>query len=454
MPREQLGTRLGFLLMTAGCAIGLGNVWRFPYITGRCGGALFVLFYLVFLAVLGFPLMVAELSLGRAGQSDLPGAVKNLRNKGRFWYIFACIFFMGNFLLLMYYSVVTGWMLSYAWKFATGTLSTKSADPALYFGKHLASTGEMTLFTFIGLFLTAAICMMGLKKGVEKTMKIMLGGMFFLQFVLIVMILRFEGAWEGVRFFLAPDWEKFRSAGVWSTVHAAMMKAFFTLSLGVGAIAVCGSYIDKKRALSGEAAHIILLDLAAALASGLIVFPACFAFDVSADQGPSLVFITLPKVFQQMAGGRILGTIFFVFLSVAALSTLITVGENIIAFFMRVFSLSRIKASLLFFLTLAPASLPCVFGFNLWKAFEPLGKGSNILDLEDFLVSDNLLPLGSVFILLFCTSSRGWGEENFLREANAGTGMKFPSFMNGYVKWVLPFGILAFWAHNLITKFL
>lgn len=452
MSREQFGTRLGFLLMTAGCAIGLGNVWRFPYITGNYGGAIFVVFYLIFLALLGFPVMIAELSLGRGGQNDLPGAMKNLQKKGQFWHIPATIFFSGNLILLMFYTVVSGWMLAYTWKFITGELTAKGVESSQYFKHFLGNAGEMTLFTFIGIFFTAVICMLGVKKGVEKAMKIMLGGMFLLQILLIGMVLRFDGAWEGVRFFLAPDISKLKNTGIFPAVHAAMMQAFFTLSLGVGSIAICGSYIDKKRSLAGEGILIILLDLAAAIAAGLIIFPACFAFQVQPDQGPSLIFITLTKVFQQMAGGIFLGSLFFIFMSVAALSTLIAVGENLIAFLMRSFSLSRIKASLLFFVILSLASLPCIFGFNLWKKFQPLGKGTNVLDLEDFIISDNLLPLGSIFILFFCTSRYGWGEENFLAEANSGKGMRFPSFMRYYIKWCLPFIIFALWVHNLAAK--
>ena len=454
MAREQLGTRLGFLLMTAGCAIGLGNVWRFPYIAGNYGGAIFVLFYLVFLAILGFPLMVAELSVGRAGQSDLPGAVKKLEKDGQKWHIPANIFFLGNLLLLMFYTVITGWMLAYTWKYLSGNsfLMDPSVRSVHYFDQFLAGTGEMTFFTFLGVIFTAAVCMLGVKKGVEKSMKIMLGGMFLLQALLIIMVMRFDGAWEGIKFFLAPDWSKVQNTGLWPTIHAAMMQAFFTLSLGVGSIAICGSYIAKERSLPGEGVLIILLDLAAAIAAGLIVFPACFAFDVKADQGPSLIFVTLTEVFKQMPGGRILGTLFFLFMSVAALSTLIAVGENIIAYIMRTFSLSRIKSSLIFTVLLSIASLPCVFGFNIWKHIQPMGKGSSILDLEDFIVSDNLLPLGSIFILLFCNSKQGWGDENFLAEANTGKGMKFPSFMRIYVKWVLPFIVLVLWTHNIYTK--
>ena len=454
MAREKLGTRLGFLLMTAGCAIGLGNVWRFPYIAGNYGGAIFVLFYLVFLAILGFPIMVAELSLGRAGQSDLPGAVKKLEKEGHKWHIPANIFFAGNLVLLMFYTVVTGWMLAYTWKFFIGDTLLMAPDTksALFFDSFLANTREMTFFTILGIAFTAAVCMMGVKKGVEKAMKIMLGGMFILQIVLIIMVMRFDGAWEGVKFFLAPDWNKVQNTGLWPAIHAAMMQAFFTLSLGVGSIAICGSYIDKERSLPGEGVLIILLDLAAAIASGLIVFPACFAFNMEAGQGPALIFVTLTEVFRQMPAGRFLGTAFFLFMSVAALSTLSAVGENLIAYIMRTFSLSRIKSSLIFTIILSLASLPCVFGFNIWKKFQPMGKGTNVLDLEDFIISDNLLPLGSIFIILFCTSKYGWGEKAFLEEANTGKGMKFPAFMRMYVKWILPLVILALWGHNIYAK--
>lgn len=453
MTREHFGSRLGFLLMTAGCAIGLGNVWRFPYIAGNYGGAIFVLFYVIFLAALGFPIMIAELSIGRAGQSDLPGAVKKLQKEGHKWHIPANISFIGNLILLMFYTVVTGWMLAYAWKFICGSgIMAKDLKSGLYFDGFLEQYGEMIFFTVLSILFTAAVCMCGVRKGVEKSMKLMLGGMFVLQLILIIMVLRFDGAWEGIKFFLAPDWGKIRDKGIWEAVHAAMMQAFFTLSLGVGSIAICGSYIAKDRSLPGEGILIILLDLAAALASGLIVFPACFAFDMQVDQGPALIFVTLTEVFRQMPFGRLLGSLFFIFMSVAALSTLIAVGENLIAYIMRSFSLSRVKASLIFFVLLTITSLPCIFGFNLWKDFQPMGKGTCVLDLEDFIISDNLLPLGSIFILFFCTSRYGWGQEKFLEEANAGKGMKFPAFMNGYVKWVLPLIIFALWLHNIWVK--
>ena len=452
--REQFASRLGFILMTAGCAIGLGNVWRFPYIAGNYGGAVFVLIYLMFLLLIGFPVMVAELALGRAAQGDLPVAYRKLsgHKESKFWSVIGNVAFFGNFILLMFYSVVTGWMLSYCWKYCCGGIAP-AQDTAMHFGEFLSNWKNQLFFDLLGIAITAVVCSMGVRKGIEKAMKIMLGGLFLLEIAMLLCVLQYEGAFSGIKFFLAPDLENFRNAGIWPAIHAAMMHAFFTLSLGIGSIAICGSYIGKDRALAGEAALVIALDTAAAIMSGLIIFPACFAFKVRPDQGPSLIFITLTKVFQNLPGGRWLGLLFFIFMSVAALSTLIAVGENIVAYLMRILDISRAKAALLFGAIQAVLSLPCLFGFNILSSIQPMGKGSCILDLEDFIVSDNLLPLGSFAILVFCTRKFGWGMDNFLDETNTGRGLCFPRFLAVYMKWFLPFVIFALWAHNIIMRF-
>ena len=452
--REQFASRIGFILMTAGCAIGLGNVWRFPYIAGNYGGAVFVLIYLVFLLLIGFPVMVAELALGRAAQSDLPGAYRKLSSdgKGKVWYVIGNVSFLGNIVLLMFYSVVTGWMLSYCWKYFCGGIAQEQ-DTAMYFGNFLANWKNLLFCDLLGIAIASVVCSMGVRKGIENAMKLMLGGLFILEAVMLMCVLGYDGACDGIRFFLAPDMTNFSKTGIWPAVHAAMMHAFFTLSLGIGSIAICGSYIGKDRTLASEASIVILLDTFAAIFSGLIIFPACFAFKVQPDQGPSLIFVTLTKVFQNLPGGHWLGLLFFIFMSVAALSTLIAVGENIVAYFMRVLSIFRKKAALLFGVIMSVLSLPCLFGFNLLASVQPMGKGSCILDLEDFIVSDNLLPLGSLAILFFCTRKIGWGMDNFLEETNAGKGMRFPRWLAFYMKWFLPFVIFGLWAHNIIVRF-
>lgn len=451
--REQLGSRLGFLLLTAGCAIGLGNIWRFPYIVGNHGGAIFVLIYIGFLLILGFPIMVAELSLGRAAQSDYPDAFRKLGpERGNWWTVIAHPIFAGNVILLMFYCVITGWLLSYGWEFLVHGFPAER-DSAVYFGGFLADWKRMLFFDLSGIVMTIAICLAGVRAGIERSMKIMLGGLFLLELLIIALILPYEGATDGLRFFLTPDPSKLAHGKLAPAVFAAMTQAFFSLSLGIGSVAICGSYIKKERSLAGESILIILLDTMAAIAAGMIIFPACFALDVQPDQGPSLIFITLTKVFQAMPNGRLLGTVFFLFTSVAALSTLVAVSENVIAFLMRSRSVSRRKATLFFGVMIFVLSLPCLFGFNLLQNIHPLGGNSNILDLEDFIVSDNLLPLGALLIVLFCTRRSGWGETAFLAEANAGKGWRLPRWIVFYIKWVLPILIVLLWAFNMYTRF-
>ena len=454
--REMLASRLGFLLLTAGCSIGLGNVWRFPYITGQYGGGFFVLMYLFFLIILGFPVMVMELSIGRGGRLDIVGCYKKLKNPDSKlpWEKAGMLFFTGNLILLMFYSVVTGWLLAYSYFFATGRFSSlKPEECEAFFGTFLSSPGQGILFTYIAVAVTMGICFAGLKSGVERITKFMMGGLFLLLIALAVQALQLPRAGEGVEFFLFPDLKKMTDNGIWQSVHAAMTQAFFTLSLGIGSIAICGSYIDRKQSLPQEATIIILLDTFVAVMAGLIIFPSCFAFGVAPGQGPSLIFITLPKIFMTMSWGALRGTVFFIFLSIAALTTLVAVAENLIAFGIDEWKLSRKKSTCITALLLFLCSLPCIFGFNLWQEFQPLGKGSSILDLEDFIVSDNLLPLGALMITLFCTRKCGWGYGNFLEEANAGSGFHFPHIMRAYIAYVLPVIIFLIWVIGLIKRF-
>ena len=452
----MLASRLGFILLTAGCAIGLGNIWRFPYICGQYGGAIFVLMYLFFLVLLGFPVMVMELSVGRAGQLDLVGCYKRLKNPERAlpWEKPGMLFFSGNLILLMFYTVITGWLLAYTWYFLTGAFTSVGvAGVEKFFGDFLASPGRQILFAYIAIGLTAAVCIAGLKAGVERVTKFMMAGLFLLLIGLAIQACRLPNAAEGLKFFLKPSIQTLEQSGFWPAVHAAMTQAFFTLSLGIGSIAICGSYISKEQSLPQEATIIITLDTFVAICAGLIIFPSCFAYGVAPGQGPGLIFVTLPRIFLNMEYGMVRGFIFFLFLSIAALTTLIAVAENLIAFGIDELRFSRKKSTLITGILLFVLSLPCILGFNLWKTFQPLGKGSCVLDLEDFIVSDNFLPLGALMITLFCTRRRGWGLQNFLTEANTGSGFNFPRLLSFYITWILPAVILLLWIIGLVKKF-
>lgn len=448
--RELFASRLGFILMTAGCAIGLGNVWRFPYIAGANGGGFFVLLYIFFLIILGFPVLMMELSLGRAGRSTYPGAFRNL-NCGKFkWQIPGAVLFTGNMILLMFYTVITGWLLFYGWMYLTGRGAELTAET---FSALLASPGEQMLFALIALLLTVPVCMGGVRGMIEKSIKVMMMGLFLILIVLIIHACRQPGAAKGLKFFLFPDFGNFAGNNFFGTVHAAMTQAFFTLSLGIGSIAVCGSYFSKERSLPQEGFWIIILDTLVAISSGLIIFPCCMSFGIEPGAGPLLIFITLPRVFQNMAGGNVWGALFFIFLAVAALSTLIAVFENLAAFGMDEFKWSRTGSCSVFGIALAVLTLPCIFGFNIWQNFHPLGGNSNILDLEDFIVSDNLLPLGALTLTLFCMNRLGWRAENFFAELNTGKGWKFPVRTSGYLKWGLPVIIFAIWLTGILKRF-
>lgn len=443
MEREKFSSRLGFILISAGCAIGLGNVWRFPYITGKYGGAAFVLMYLFFLVILGLPIMVAEFSVGRASRKSAALSFDVLEPKGTKWHLYKYGAMAGNYLLMMFYTTIGGWMLLYFFKTALGQFDgLTSAEVSDSFGKLMGQPGLMTLFMIITVVICFMICSLGLQKGVEKITKVMMVCLLGLMIVLAARSLLLKGGEEGIRFYLFPDFKKLTegSGGLWEAVYAAMGQSFFTLSLGIGALAIFGSYIGKERSLTGEALSIAVLDTFVALMAGLIIFPACFAYDIQPDSGPNLIFITLPNVFNAMKGGRLWGTLFFLFMSFAAFSTIIAVFENILSFAMDLTGCSRKKAVVINLIAIIVLSLPCVLGFNVLSGLKL--PGGSVLDFEDFLVSNNLLPLGSLVYLLFCTSRYGWGFRNFMKEANTGEGIKFPSWARFYVSYILPVIVL------------
>ena len=418
MQREKFGSRLGFILISAGCAIGLGNVWRFPYITGKYGGAAFVLIYLVFLVLLGLPIMVMEFAVGRASQASVAMSFDRLEPLGTKWHWYKWFGMAGNYLLMMFYTTIGGWILLYVFKMAGGEFEGKNADEiAGVFGNLMEKPGLMTICMILVVAVCFGIVCMGLQKGVEKITKKMMILLLALMVILAIRSATLPGAGEGIRFYLLPDFKKAAESGLKEVIFAAMGQSFFTLSLGIGAIAIFGSYIDKKRRLTGEAVCVTVLDTCVALIAGMIIFPACFAFGVQPDSGPSLIFITLPNIFNSMSGGRIWGTLFFLCMLFAAASTVIAVFENIIAFAMDLTNCSRAKAVVINLIAIVILSLPCILGFNVLSGFQPLGAGSNVLDLEDFIVSNNLLPLGSLVYLLFCTSRYGWGWKKFCEEA-------------------------------------
>lgn len=455
MERERFASRLGFILISAGCAIGLGNVWRFPYITGQYGGAAFVLIYLLFLVIMGVPIMVMELAVGRASQKSAASSFRVLEPKGTKWHLEGYAAMLGNYMLMLFYTVVSGWMMNYFVKMANGTFT--GLDPegvGQVFNDMLAAPGEQIIWMLVSIVIGFGVCSLGLKNGVERITKVMMVLLFLIMGILCVRSATLPGGAEGLKFFLKPDFGRLAEEGIGEALYAAMGQAFFTLSIGIGAIAIFGSYIGKERRLTGEAATITTLDTLVAMMSGLIIFPACFAFNVDQTQGPGLVFVTLPNVFNQMSGGRLWGALFFVFMSFAALSTVIAVFENIICFAMDLWGWSRKKAILINGIVIAVLSLPCVFGFNLLSDFQPFGAGSTIQDLEDFIVSNTLLPLGSLVYLLFCVSKRGWGWNNFLAEANTGErGLRFPKWAKFYCKWILPFIILFIFVMGYYDKF-
>ena len=454
MEREKFSSRLGFILISAGCAIGLGNVWRVPYITGKYGGAAFVLVYLFFLLILGLPIMVMEFAVGRASQKSAALSFDVLEPKGTKWHLYKYGAMAGNYLLMMFYTTIGGWMLLYFFKMASGQFEgMDSTQITESFSGLLNQPVLMTVFMILVVVLCFAICSMGLKNGVEKITKVMMLCLLALMVVLAIRSVLLKGGEEGLRFYLLPDFSRLSEGegGLWESVYAAMGQAFFTLSLGIGAMAIFGSYIGKERSLTGEALSIGILDTLVALMAGLIIFPACFAYNVQPDSGPNLIFITLPNVFNAMSGGRLWGSLFFLFMSFAAFSTIIAVFENILSFAMDLTGCSRKKAVAVNLVVIIILSMPCVLGFNVLSGLKL--PGGSVLDFEDFLVSNNLLPLGSLVYLLFCTSRYGWGFKNFMAEANLGKGLHFPKWARFYVSYILPLIVLAIFVLGYISFF-
>lgn len=453
--REKFASRLGFILISAGCAIGLGNVWRFPYITGQYGGAAFVLVYLLFLLILGLPIMVMEFAVGRASQKSAARSFHELEPKGSKWHWYSYGAMIGNYMLMAFYTTVGGWMLAYFTKMAGGEFEGLNPEQVGgVFNEMLSNPGYLAFWMVVTVLLSFGVCSRGLQGGVEKVNKVMMIALLAIMIVLVFRSVTLEGASEGLSFYLKPDFSKLYEApgGLGESIFAAMGQAFFTLSLGIGALAIFGSYIGRDRSLTGEAISITVLDTFVALMSGLIIFPAAAAFHVDAGQGPALIFVTLPNIFNQMPGGRLWGSLFFVFMSFAAFSTIIAVFQNIVQFGMDLWGWSRKKTILFNLVLILVISVPCILGFNLWDGitFPYIG---NIQDMEDFIVSNNLLPLGSMVYLLFCTSRYGWGWDNFIREADAGKGLKFPSWVRSYVTYVLPLIVLVIFTMGYVQKF-
>ena len=442
MERESFKSRLGFILVSAGCAIGIGNVWRFPYVAGENGGGLFVLLYLVFLVLMGIPVLTMELAVGRASRKSAVLGYKKLEKPKSKWHIHGWFCMLGCYLLMMYYTTVSGWMTSYFYKFATGTFESgmTSEQVSGVFSQLQSNPIEMVIWMAIITILGFLVCSRGIQKGIEKVSKVMMIALLVLILALAVNSILLSGAGEGLKFYLVPDFEKVSEIGIGNIVSAAMNQSFFTLSLGIAAMEIFGSYMSKDNTLPGESVKICALDTFVAIMAGLIIFPACFSYGVEPDQGPALIFITLPNVFVNMAGGRIWGTLFFLFMTFACFSTIIAVFENIISFCIDMFGISRKKSVVINAVIILIASLPCVFGFNIWSGFELFGQ--NVLGMEDFLVSNILLPVGSLIYLLFCVTKFGWRFDNYLTECNTGKGMKFARFLKPYFQFVLPILVL------------
>ena len=451
MQRESFRSRLGFLLVSAGCAIGIGNVWRFPYVTGQNGGGLFVLIYLLCLLVMGVPVLTMELAVGRAGKKSAVLAYKNLEKPGQKWHIHGWFCLIGCFLLMMYYTTVTGWMVNYFVKFLSGAFVSGMDTEAVSgtFGAMLSNPGEMALWTELVVIAGFLICSFGLQNGLERVTKWMMLALLALILILAIHSLTLPGAAEGMKFYLLPSMDSIQKNGLGSIITAAMNQAFFTLSLGIAAMEIFGSYTSDSHTLPGEAVRICALDTFVALMAGTIIFPACFSFGIETGQGPSLIFQTLPNVFVNMSGGRLWGALFFLFMVFASFSTVLAVLENILAICMDTFGWSRKKAAVINGLLLLVLSLPCVFGYNLWSNVRLIG-GRDVLDTEDFLVSNLLLPIGSLVYLLFCVSKWGWGFDKYLAEANKGAGMKFSPKLKLYFQWILPILILIILIQGLL----
>ena len=454
MERETLKSRLGFILLSAGCAIGIGNVWKFPYIAGQGGGGAFVLFYLIFLVILGLPIMTMEFAVGRASRKSPVRAYQALEKPGQKWHIHGYSTLIGCYLLMMFYTTVAGWMLHYFYMTATGKLAGLNAEQvAGKFTEMLASPATMTFWMTFVVVVGILVCAKGLQSGLERVTKGMMIALLLIMVVLAVNSLFMPGAKEGLSFFLVPDFDRMQEVGVVNTLVSAMNQAFFTLSLGIGAMSIFGSYIGKEHSLLGESVRIVVLDTFVAITAGLIIFPACFTYHVDQTSGPSLIFITLPNIFANMSMGRLWGSLFFLFMAFAAMSTVLAVFENIICCGMELTGCSRKKSSLVNLVLIILLSMPCVLGYNLWTWDGFAVFGGAVLDVEDFLVSNLFLPLGSLVYLLFCVTRYGWGWQNYKKEVNTGKGLKVQDWMRGYLTYVLPLIVVFIFAFGLYDKF-
>ncbi len=454
MKREKFGSRLGFILVSAGCAIGIGNVWKFPYMCGQFGGAAFILIYLIFLLILGIPVMICEFAVGRGSRRSVAASFDKLEPEGTRWHVTKWIGVIGCYLLMMFYTTVGGWMMYYCYRSIKGEFVGAASDiVAAGFTDMLGNVPVMIFWTALICIAGFVVCYFGIQKGIERVSKIMMSALLVIMVVLAVHSVFLKGAGDGIRFYLVPDFARMKEIGIGNVIFGAMSQAFFTLSIGIGAMLIFGSYIGKERGLAGEAVSITALDTFVALMAGFIIIPSCFAFDIEPGAGPSLIFITIPNIFAQMPGGRLWAALFFLFLTFAAFTTIVAVFENIISFSIDLFGWSRSKSVLVNVVMLVVLSMPCVLGFNVLSRFEPLGAGTNIMDLEDFIVSNNLLPLGSLGYVLFCTKKNGWGWERFLEEVNAGEGVRFPRGLRGYVSYVLPLIIIVIYLKGYYDMF-
>ena len=454
MKRESFRSRLGFLLVSAGCAIGIGNVWRFPYVTGKNGGGYFVLFYILCLLIMGVPVLTMELAVGRASRKSAILAYRTLEKPKSGWHIHGWFCLIGCYLLMMYYTTVSGWMISYFGRFLTGKFyaGMPAEEASAVFGQLLSDPVEMGILAVAIVIVGFIVCSFGLQKGLERVSKVMMLALLFLILVLAGHSLTLSGAAEGMKFYLLPSMDSIRENGLRSLITDAMNQAFFTLSLGIAAMEIFGSYMSDDHTLAGESIRICALDTFVALMAGTIIFPACFSYGVAPDNGPSLLFVTLPQVFVNMSGGRFWGTLFFLFMMFASMSTVLAVFENILAVCMDTFGWSRKKAVFINGVLLMLLSLPCVFGYNIWSDFHPI-LGKDVLDSEDFLVSNLLLPIGSLVYLLFCVTKYGWGWDNYKKEVNTGKGLKMHDWMRGYLTCVLPVIVLFIFAFGIYDKF-
>lgn len=455
--RERLSSRLGFLLVSAGCAIGLGNIWRFPYITGKYGGAAFVIIYIMSLLLVGIPILIMEFSIGRAGQRDIAGSYKVLEKKGSKWHIIGYIQIIGCLILMMFYTTVAGWSIIYSFYMLIGRVDNLNAEGVgELFGATLSNPYISVAGLFVTVLLATIICFIGLQKGVEKYSKFMMSSLFIIVVILIIRAVTLPNAIEGVKFYLLPDLGKMFDGGIknfFEVVYAAVGQAFFTLGIGIGSMTIFGSYIGKERTITNETLIIVVLDTLIAFLSGLVIFPASFAFGVNPGEGAGLAFVTLPNIFNSMPLSRVWGLLFFVFLSMAALTTVITVFENLIAFTMSEFNLKRNISSIIVGIVVFVLGSTTALGFNVLSFIEPMGKGTSFLDLYDFIVTYNLVELGGVYIIIFCVSKYGWEWDNFIKEADMGRGIKFPQFTRFYVTYILPLIIFIIFIINYIVKF-